>query len=499
MPKEKKVTQEAEPENYGMPANWSPVDAAPIVPGAPAGGTPPAPSGVNPFGSGALPSNLGLQPALVKTGYPPSTGPIELFPIAGGAAANAKTIGVAKTVATQAVAAAIAALPPAATPAATSDGLIHGETPWETDPAAFVIQDDFVGGGPVTGAAAATSGQIGSLGWCYDTGGIGGSPTSPYLFGGGPPPIFGEIRLPNNSISDSSNFLALNPNIFTSDILGNLWPLLDYPNWKLILDFRFMFHLEANAGEFGGATFSMAQKSFYAGLCCLPTSNNTGSSRPSVFLGVRYDTDTTSPAISDTTLKFEAVTNALSGTRNNTQGQVFDTGVVPVEGQQYRLEILCTAAGVVTLSLATGTAVVSSSITIAPISYTATGGTTGNGDQTRVTLGGSVIEPWCSGSKVTFTGFTGPEGVLGGTQKLVYSDDASQLFFLSTTYNTFNNFVAFTAAALPAYTPVVVFGTDTTATPTANASCAVDFFGFAWNPGVGGGTGTPNSNLPRYW
>ena len=73
-----------------MPSNWVAVDAAPIVPGAPAGGTPPTPSGVNPYGSGALPSNLGYQPALVKTGYPASTGPVDLFPITGGAAANAK-------------------------------------------------------------------------------------------------------------------------------------------------------------------------------------------------------------------------------------------------------------------------------------------------------------------------------------------------------------------------------------------------------------------------
>jgi hypothetical protein len=43
------------------------------------------------------------------------------------------------------------------------------------------------------------------------------------------------------------------------------------------------------------------------------------------------------------------------------------------------------------------------------------------------------------------------------------------------------------------------FGTTTSGTGTANCALHIDFFGFAWNPGVNGGSGTPNSVKPRYW
>ena len=484
MPNEKKpAVQEADPENYGMPANWSPVDAAPIVPGTPAGGTPPAPSGVNPFGSGALPSNLGLQPALVKTGYPPSTGPIDLFPIMGGAAANAKTIGVAKTVATQVVAAAIAAIPPAATPAATSDGLIHGETPWETDPAFFSQRDDFTSGTVVSGA-------IGELGWSLQSCGSGSGAPEPWYMGGGPAPIFGEFAMPNVGTSDVA--LLLTPNISnggvpaTGTIFQNLWPLLTSPNWKMVLTFRFSTILLPTTA------FSMAKKAFYAGLYC--TNGSTNTVRPPVFLGVRYDTDTTSPAISDTTLKFEAVANTLSGSRNNTQGQVFDTGMAPVLGQQFRLEIECLAVGVVTLTLANGSSVATTTFTIPTVTISSAGAAaeTGNGQVSVINLG-SNIAPWGPGSLVTFTGFP-----VGGEQTLFTSDNSGDFYFYSV-YNASSGFVSGSATGYPAYTPGIMFGNDTEAAPTANAACLIDYYGFIWNPGVGGGTGTPNSNLPRYW
>ena len=91
-----------EPENYGMPANWTPVDAAPLNPNAP----PPPPSALNSdgaFNSGPLPPNFGYQPALVKTGYPPSTGPIPLMPIQNGPQLGAAIQGTVTQVAKQVV------------------------------------------------------------------------------------------------------------------------------------------------------------------------------------------------------------------------------------------------------------------------------------------------------------------------------------------------------------------------------------------------------------
>jgi hypothetical protein len=104
-----KKNQTPEEDNYGLPSNFVPIDAPPINPNQPVG-APPPPSGVNPYGSGSLPSNLGYQPALVKTGFPgSSTGPIDLFPIQSLAAANAKSQGVAATVAAPAITNAAAA------------------------------------------------------------------------------------------------------------------------------------------------------------------------------------------------------------------------------------------------------------------------------------------------------------------------------------------------------------------------------------------------------
>ena len=52
----------------------------------------------------------------------------------------------------------------------------------------------------------------------------------------------------------------------------------------------------------------------------------------------------------------------------------------------------------------------------------------------------------------------------------------------------------------PAMVPFVSFGNDSQATPVAGTKgLGIDYFGFVWNPGVGGGTGTPNSLLARYF
>lgn len=482
MPDEKKPQQpQSINEEAGLGENWVPVDVPPVDPNNHAG-SPPAPSGVNPYGTGPLPSNLGYQPALVKTGYGPSTGPIELMPIQGGAAANAKTVGVATTVATEVVNNAIAALPVATTAATVTDGLIHGETPWETDPAFFSQREDFTTGTTVSGA-------IGELGWSLQTCGAGSGAPTPWYMGGGPAPIFGEFAMPNVGTADVG--LLLTPNISNGGlpaggtIFQNLWPLLTSPSWKMILTFRFGTILLPTT------TFSMTQKSFYAGLYC--SNGSTSTIRPPVFLGVRYDTDTTAPAISDTTLKFEAVANTLSGSRNNTQGQVFDTGMIPVLGQQFRLEIECTATGVVSLTLANGSSIASTTFTIPTVTISSGAATQlGNGQVTKMNLG-SIAAPWGPGSLVTFSGFP-----ISGVQTIFTSDNGGDFYFYSV-YNAYSGFLTGSAAGYPAYTPGIAFGTDTEAGPTANAACLIDYYGFVWNPGVGGGTGTPNSNKARYW
>jgi hypothetical protein len=240
----------------------------------------------------------------------------------------------------------------------------------------------------------------------------------------------------------------------------------------------------------------MTQKSFYAGL--LATSGTLGTVRPPNFLGLRYDTDTTAPAISDSTLKFEVVSNPLTAFRNNTQGQVFDTGITPTQGVQYHLQIQCLTVGQVTMILTGGGVSVSNTFTIPKLVVANTGGTQGNGQIGRVSLGSSVLVPFGPGSQVTFSAFSGAEATLNGTKSLIDNNNSGQMTFYSV-YNTFNNSVAFSLTGYPAYVPGIIYGNDTTATPTSNVACAIDFYGFVWNPGVGGGAGTVNPLLPRYF
>jgi hypothetical protein len=65
---------------------------------------------------------------------------------------------------------------------------------------------------------------------------------------------------------------------------------------------------------------------------------------------------------------------------------------------------------------------------------------------------------------------------------------------------TFAFYTGMTLSCYPAMLPYLAFGNDSSASPVQNSKAlAVDFFGFAWNPAVGGGTGTPNPAKARYW
>jgi len=77
-------------EEAGLdPEQWQPVDAAPIQPGVNNGGAPPSPSGRDPYTSGPLPPNFGLQTDLVKTDFGPNIPQHRLMPIPNNAALGA--------------------------------------------------------------------------------------------------------------------------------------------------------------------------------------------------------------------------------------------------------------------------------------------------------------------------------------------------------------------------------------------------------------------------
>lgn len=213
-------------------------------------------------------------------------------------------------------------------------------------------------------------------------------------------------------------------------------------------------------------------------------------------------------AIGDSTFKFEynGLVNIYTETifRNNTPGTVFDTGLVPTEGRLYRLEISCTVSGTINFLLVDGFTSVTTTMTIVP-SFVSSDSiylrfAAGNGDSTISV--NPMAPPWTEGSKVTISG--GAVAAYNGTwnvalQTIAATQGVAAIFpgmTFSTTQSAGASFTMF-----PAMFPLVSFGNDTNT--SANAAGAkgifVDYFGFVWNPGVGGGTATANSLLARYF
>lgn len=381
--------------------------------------------------------------------------------------------------------------------ASEGDGLIHGETPWETDPAYSMYRTDFLTNGTAQGLE---TNQIymfdGGVAWLLTT------PVTPVNISNGFP-YQGIVSIPNDSTpSDFTAFSLANMGASGSTDPVNAWPVFDYPSWKMVWNFS----LQGGGASTTGAAqpaFSAAQTSFYMGLAANPGANgslSTGdsSARPCIFCGLRFDTDTTAPSIGDTTFNFECrVDDTLAQSRVNTQGNVVDTGIAPVAYGSYRFEIACSAVGVVTMSLSNGTTTFTSPVTMPP--WTITGVYCLNdGNGRGVVQPFASIQPFANGSISTLAGclvntaFNGTFPAIATTQTLINIILAGSATIVTELVATWTGY--------PAVYPVVTFGNDSTLSPTANAKCLLlDYSAFIWNPGVNGGTGTPNSNLPRYF
>jgi hypothetical protein len=441
-----------------------------------------------------LPPSQDTTPDQLTSFYRPSPIPyVRHSPLPPSASAQINAV--AKTIATQVATNLISKIPaPPQQATQVSDGLIHGDAIWEIDPAYSLVRDEFMGG-------TTTTGGIGDVGWSLFTFNSGGAKTA--VRGVAGLPAMGAFAISNGSNAngyDNVNLTASSVGAAASPFI----PLFDYPvGWKAI----FIFALATGDADALTAPY-FTQKSLYVGLASAGQVS-AWPARPAIFMGLRYDTDTTAPSIADSTFHFEVVSNpATNSTRNNTQGTVIDTGIAPDFGV-YRLEIEMIAPGVITMSL-NGSAPQTFSVPTATA-----GGTGASGQQAMVvsnigrfnpgTLAGSSNAlVFAAGSKVAISGIT--------TVALAFLNAGGPYTLLNMAVEVSGHFrivhanVGNTSSAngamtgFPAVIPIFSFGNDTQAAPTADTlSFLADFFSLVWNPGVGGGTGTPNRLLPRYF
>jgi hypothetical protein len=471
---------------------------------------------------------------------------------------------------------------------AGGDGLTHGTTPWESDPSYICMRDDFFSCGQASGSVTTqTNAKIGDLGWEFYSN--SGNSFSSVL---GAPPNVGNIAWENTATASQTAILAL----ATGSALGNTtyapdagMALLENPPWQL----TWIWKTDLTNSSSQHVT---TKKAIYIGLFgpSFPTSVTATASRPTSFIGIRFDTSTT-PAIpagtvtavgnasagntvytitsyapaasnafvnttftasglaggtnnngtfvctastattitlanpngtaestqagtltgptppSDSFYTFEQVQNLIpdgqSGHRNNLHGQTFTTNVAPVAGVYHRLDMTCTTAGKVTLTL-DGSSVNTVTFTVPKDSITVTGAVTGDNNGT----GGYLLEwsnittvvghqsDWSTGSIITVSGFpAGAPAQFNGTFTIQRAQGPTTFNIETSGSSELSTGNTVTMVGYPAYTPMFWAGNDDTASPADNISFFVDFFSFVWNPGLFGGGRTPTITKPRYW
>lgn len=203
-------------------------------------------------------------------------------------------------------------------------------------------------------------------------------------------------------------------------------------------------------------------------------------------------------SIGDSTFMFEYVTNPYvqATSRNNTQGQTFNTTVTPTEGVWYRFDITSTASGTVKMTL-NGNGATQATWSFTPTTVvwgdTANAGTcsAGNGgvvmgaDSTYTATNKNVIfNPFGFGSQVTLGG-TLPTGLTVGEVISSLGSDSTMtvLEFFKTGVTASNT--AFTMTGYPGMYPICSLFSDTAGgTAVAARSLMWDYMSFIWNPGL---------------
>lgn len=360
------------------------------------------------------------------------------------------------------------------------DGLVHGNSVWWLDPAFTWFRDDFIGG---------STGDIGELRW-----GLFGSPDLPAFTGGLSMANLGEFKWNNSAVASQVAYLSFlpAPGVGTRQ---RVWPLFDFPGWRATFIWR--FHPSSDSS---GTAANFSQKAMYVGFAFAASETSGALTRPTTFIGARYDTTAT---IADSTIKLEVVQNASSATnvRNNTQGTVIDTGITPAIDTYYRLDIVCTSAGALQMSI-NGAA--PSDFTVITVTTTATSGAgssvqAGGGLARLSVAAANGLGPHGAGSLVTVAGLLAGNAVLNGSHLIdTLSPSTNALFTFASSAVIGNNITNFTLTGYPALIPIIMFGNDTTAGPATDTCMPIDFFSFVWNKGLAGAT-NPDATLNRYW
>lgn len=460
----------------------------------------PDPSGLQGY-SAALASTQQTQPDVIAQTYR-GTSVVRRAPLppsastGANAAANSSAFQVLRGQSSSQV------IPPQIT-----DGLVHGDLIWETDPAYVMFRDDF-------GTGGITNGTIGQLGWNVQS--VTAAPALLINGGLGGFPNFGVLAMtPDTSAADHGGVLTLTPLGGLANgagILNTAWmPLLDHPGWQVEFVFCFAQLYPYNSPN----AFTMANTSAYIGVGDLGI--GAAVPRPYSFVGVRYDTDTTSPSIGDTTFVLEASLNAQqgSGIRFNNQGTLggtFVTSITPTEGTWYRVTIQSTAFATVVITLSGGGQTASQTFVLSPPGYQNNGNSSAllNNFSTSGVMGVSSLPSTttntngyvtpCPGSIVTLSNFSGGSAFANGTYSVLGVNGLGIFSVKSPALNSSTPFSVYFLACYPGVTPIASLCNDSTGgTNPQTRQLMIDFFSFVWNPGVNSGTGNPNSSLSRYF
>jgi hypothetical protein len=386
----------------------------------------------------------------------------------------------------------------------TGDGLIHGNSIWDIDSAVVWFRDDFL-----SVSAGSTPGSIGSgaqlmvseIPWWI----AAAANMTPFT---GAIPNLGGLLFPLTVTPEGStggaNFLMPVSCALNSAAANSGWALFDSIGWQMTWVFSFQRSVAATLAS-SAPVFSTAQQSLYIGLGNMSLNGNVvataNPNRPPCFFGLRFDNDTTAPAISDTTMHFEAVCNVPASTRNNTQGNTFDTGIVPTEFTEYRLDLIYTVSGKLTYILSGNGSSVTATLNV-PLAPTNPSDefNAANGYGTVKTNGWTAS--WVNGSVVTIAGYTGAGAAFNGTHRIVNIGGSAGQFNIALAGSSGGGAIdaSGTINGFPGVFPWFSFGNSKASSPTANRNgLLLDFAGFVWNPGVGGGTGTPNPLTARYF